>query len=349
MTDEISFPPLRDLSPRRHEARKQHLLGEIARTTGRGHLSGLTPPFRLCVVLPAVAVTGAAVAAAVITLLPAGSGGPGNAAAAVLDRLAQRVVAHSLTPKPGQYLFVGSEAENAAFDESQIGACETLVPDRREIWIGTDGSGLIRETYGPGRWVNRAVCMRMEQKYGPSVRWNLARHASSDWYAPQCLSLKPRNDLDWSSLSSDPQVLLQQITKNEASHSPGEEFSDIEAFLHETDAPPGARAKLLRAVAVIPGVQLLGAVRDHDGRPGIGFSYPKRGELIFDSNTGELLGEEGSGGVPGSWTVYLRETVVDDLPGTPPGPLHPPCTNGGGVSHDVPGGSVTNGAPLKSG
>ena len=31
MTDQISFPPLRELPPGHHEARKQHLLGEIAR------------------------------------------------------------------------------------------------------------------------------------------------------------------------------------------------------------------------------------------------------------------------------------------------------------------------------
>jgi len=32
---------------------------------------------------------------------------------------------------------------------------------------------------------------------------------------------------------------------------------------------------------------------------------------------------------------------------TPFEPLTPPCTNGGGVSHPVKGGSLTNGAPLK--
>lgn len=306
---------------------------------------------RLRFALPAVAVIGAAVAAAVIALLPSGSGGPGTAAAAVLDRLAHRVAAQPLTPKPGQYLYVGSQSENAAFNESPIGACETLVPDQREIWIGTDGSGLIRETFGPGRWVNPATCLRIEQKYGPGsdVRFDRSRHTGNDWFAPQCLSLKPSNAVDWSTLSSDPQVLLQQMRQLDGGpQTPGEDFVHIGDFLRETDAPPDVRATLVRAVALIPGVQLLGTVRDHDGRPGIGFSYPSQGELIFDPETGELLGEQGAGGVAGSWTVYLRQKVVDNLPGKPPGPLSPPCTNGGGIVHHVPGGTVTNGAPLKS-
>lgn len=189
----------------------------------------------------------------------------------------------------------------------------------------------------------------MLHKYGKAsdVPFELARHSGSDWYAPQCLSLKPRNNLDWASLSSDPQVLLQQIVPHGVQRTPAEEFSDIEAFLHETDAPPAARAKLLRAVGVIPGIQLLGAVHDHAGRPGVGFSLPSHGELIFDAKTGQLLGEQGTGEASGSWTVYLRQKIVDHLPGKAPGQLTPPCTNGGGVSHPVRGGSVTNGAPLK--
>jgi len=294
----------------------------------------------------------AVVAIVVIALLPAGHGGPSPAAAA-LDRLAGLVAARSLTPQPGQYLYVAQEEENGAYLESPSGACVIQALERREIWIGTDGSGLIRETSEPGHFssaADRAKCRGLVRKYGKgmarSLRFELTRRASSDWYAPQCLSLKPRNNLDWSSLSSDPQVLLQQISQNDPRHTPAEEFSDIESFLHETDAPPDARAKLLRAVGAIPGIELLGTVRDHAGRQGIGFSYPGHGELIFDSKTGELLGENG---VINAWTVYLRQKVVDSLPGTPPGPLTPPCTNGEGVSHDVPGGSVTNGAPRKSG
>ncbi len=286
-----------------------------------------------------------------VALLPVGSGGPNDAAAAALNRLAGLVAAQPLTPQPGQYLYVASKEENAAFEESPIGACETLIPDQRQIWIGTDGSGLIRETSGPGHWVNPATCLRMEKKYGhgSNLRFNLPQRTSNDWYAPQCLSLKPSNRVNWSTLSSDPQVLLQQMRQLEGGPpTPGEDFEHIRDFLHETDAPPAVRATLLQAAALIPGIQLLGTVRDHDGRPGIGFSYPGHGEIIFDPKTGELLGDQGTGGVAHSWTVYLRQKVVDSLPGQAPGPLTPPCTNGDGVSHPVPGGSVTNGAPLKS-
>jgi hypothetical protein len=351
MNDKVPFPPLRDLPAGRHGARKQHLLSEIADTARERRLVWpIGRPLRLRIALPAVAVIGAAVAATVIALLPAGSGGPTNAAAAVLDRLAHRAAAQSLTPKPGQYLYVGSEAENAAFDESQIGACETLIPQKREIWIGTDGSGLIRETSGPGHWVNPDTCRRMEQKYGPgaNVRYDLSQHSGDDWFAPQCLSLKPSNAVNWSNLSSDPQMLLQQMRQLDGGPpTPGEDFEHVGDFLRETDAPAAVRATILRAAALIPGIKLLGTVRDHDGRPGLGFAYPSHGEMIFDAETGELLGDQGRGD-PQSWTVYLREKVVANLPSDPPAPLGPPCTNGGGFGHDTSGGSITNGAPLKS-
>jgi hypothetical protein len=313
---------------------------------------------RWALAVAAATAVAVAVVAVLALLLPTGGGGP-TLAAAALDRLARLVAAQPLTPRPGQYLYIASESENAGFEESPIGACQTRIPEQRQIWIRTDGSGLIRETSGPGHWVNRATCLRMERKYGPgsNLRFNLSRHSGNQWFAPRCLSLKPSNAVDWSTLSSDPQVLLQQMRQLDGGPpTPGEDFQHIGDFLHETDAPPAVRATLLRAAALIPGVKLLGTVRDHDGRSGIGFSYPSQGpyptkgsssELIFDPKTGELLGTQGTG--PKNWTVYLQEKVVSRLPGKPPAPLEPPCTKqGGGVSHPVPGGSITNGAPLKS-
>jgi hypothetical protein len=324
----------------------------------------------------AVATTLAAVVTAVLALLPAGGGGPSTAAAA-LNRLAGLIAAQPLTPQPGQYLYIQSKSDYAAVEvvPGSSGNCVIRSIQHNQIWIGTDGSGLDRETYSRGYFTSpadRAACLRLARTASQKqeLQRQLAARTGNAWYAPRCLSLKPSNDLDWSSLSSDPAVLLQQIRRiydipptSSQQFLASQEFSDIAAFLHDTDAPPAVRATLYRTTALIPGVRLLGTVRDHDGRPGLGVAYTSNGqgtlpsgqpmpkysyELIFDQKTGELAGEQQTG-VAGSWTVYLQEKVVNRLPSKPPAPLQPPCDKrGGGVSHPVPGGSLTNGAPLKS-
>jgi hypothetical protein len=143
--------------------------------------------------------------------------------------------------------------------------------------------------------------------------------------------------------------------------TPGEDFQHIGDFLRETDAPPAVRATLYQAAALIPGIQLLGTVHDHNGRPGLGIAYPSQGpypgkgsssELIFNPKTGELSGEQGTG--PSYWAVYLDQKVVNNLPGEPPAPLTPPCAPGGaGTTKPIgpakhPHGSITTGAGLNS-
>lgn len=68
MTEQISFPPLLDLSPSELQAHKQHLVSEIAQQPEPRRLSlpGL-PSFRLRFALPAIAAVGAAVAAVIFT------------------------------------------------------------------------------------------------------------------------------------------------------------------------------------------------------------------------------------------------------------------------------------------
>jgi hypothetical protein len=74
MTDRVSFPPLRDLPPGRLEARRQHLLSEIAREPERSRLSLPAVPLRqrrrswrpasaLAVAVAALAGAGVAIAA----------------------------------------------------------------------------------------------------------------------------------------------------------------------------------------------------------------------------------------------------------------------------------------------
>jgi len=304
----------------------------------------------------AAAVTATAIA--VLVLLPAGGGGTSNAAAA-LNRLANLVAEQSLTPQPGQYLFIQSKSEYGAF----WGNCETRSIEHDQFWIGADGSGLDRTIKEPGHFTtsaDQASCVDLARAEGQQqvLRYNLAARTSNDWSAPNCLELGPKGG--WSSLSRDPHVLLQQILLStfglKTGPTPYDQLSTIESYLHDTDAPPAVRATLYRAAALIPGVQLLGTVRDHDGRPGLGVGLapyagstgPSPYELIFDPKTGELSGEIQTGPQAG-WTVYLPDKVVNSLPSQPPEPLGPPCQNNAeGIVHHISGGSITNGAPTTS-
>ena len=292
--------------------------------------------------LRVVAIAAAAVGVAVLVLAVFGWGGspagPSPAAAAVLDRLARLISAQPLAPQPGQYLYVESRSEYPAF----AGNCETLAVDHRHLWIGADGSGLLREITGPEHFSSssdRATCLQAT----PNLRLG-SGGTSNLWFAPHCFALGPTSN--WSSLSSDPRVLLEQMRHIDGGpRTAREDFVHIGDFLRETDAPPAVRATLYRAAALIPGVQLLGTVRDHDGRSGLGIAYASHGsiaELIFDPQTGELLGEQGNG--PRYWAVYLREQVVDALPSKPPAPLTPACVGYGGTIHQTPEGDVMTGA-----
>lgn len=287
----------------------------------------------------------AAVAAAVLVVELAGSGsgtGPSSATAAALEQLA-RIAANgpSLMPGPGQYLYVDSISDYPAIaDES----CITYATDHGELWIGANGSGLQRDLTGPTTFTSahdRAVCLAMKPSpLAPSGR-------SALWFAANCFQLGPTNDMQ--ALSTDPHTLLVQMRGLDGGpRTPAEDFVHIGDFMRNSDASPAVRAALYRAAALIPGVHLLGPVRDHVGRVGLGVAYDAPGvrhELIFDPRTSELMGEQDSGpGVLADWAVYLQTRVVDRLPEPPPVRLSPPCTGASGYITHTPKGDVQTGA-----
>ena len=155
----------------------------------------------------------------------------------------------------------------------------------------------------------------------------------------------------WRSLSRNPHVLLRQMRRIDSGPpTPAEDFVHIGDFLRETMAPPSVRATIYKAAALIPGVKSLGWVRDHYGRRGLGVAYTSHwntSELIFDHQTGELMGEQMTSrtGKLEDWAVYLRQRIVNQLPSKPPIPLSPPCKPphySGNTTH-TSGGDVTRG------
>jgi hypothetical protein len=293
---------------------------------------------------------GTLVAAAVVGVAAAvdvfGSGSPtapSPAVAAVLGRLADVAAAGpSTVPGPGQYLYVDSENDYPSITEARHGLCVTHATEHRRIWIGADGSGLLRETAGATTFTSpadRAACQTVISND------QLVGGRTSDlWFAPRCFMLGPTNDMR--ALSTDPRVLLAEMRRIDGGPpGPAEDFVHVGDFLRETDASPALRAALYRAAALIPGVRLLGGVRDHLGRLGLGVAYDAHGErqeLIFNPRTSALMGEQvvAASGSASSWAVYRESRIVDRLPGRPPAPLTPPCVNGGGIGRQTPHGAV---------
>jgi hypothetical protein len=166
---------------------------------------------------------------------------------------------------------------------------------------------------------------------------------SNLWFAPHCFSIGPNNDVN--ALPTDPQQLLVQMRRIDGGpRTAGEDFVHVGDFLRETDARPALRAALYRATALIPGTRLLGTVRDHLGREGLGVAHGNS-ELIFNPHTAALMAEQTIGD-PG-WTVYLASRVVNQLPHHSPLPLTPPCVNYGGYITHTPAGDVQTGARAK--
>src|SRR5581483_6754550 len=350
MNDNLIPPPEREFPETQFQLRKEQLLAAIRADQGRHTLR----PWRQRRGALAIGFAALAAAAVAAAILPSSGGGPASASAAILNRLASRVAAQSWTPGPGQYLYEDTESEWGAFD----GNCETRSVERDQIWVGADGSGLERETKQPGTFTSpadRATCLSMSKDQA-TVGYNLAARSSDDWFAPNCMAYG--QNTDWSRFSSDPQTLLQQIDQlyGGPNPTPSQEFNAVEQFLGQRNPPPDVQANVYRAAALIPGVQSLGTVEDHAGRSGLGLSISLvpvsrsgstksygTSEMIFDPQTGELLGQTDTGQLAG-WNVYLHKEIVNQLPAEPPVPLTPACpVTGGGTFQNIPGGLVMTG------
>jgi hypothetical protein len=302
------------------------------------------------------AVAACAAIVALVTIGVPGNGGPAGptpAVAAAFNQLANIAASGPrLAPGPGQFLYTDSRNDYSSQAIGRGGTCVTTAVQHRQLWIAANGSGLLRESSGPPRFTSAAdhsACLRIvgRSQLAPSSS------PSNLWFAARCFQLGPTNNMQ--ALSTDPRVLLRQMRRIDGGpRTPAEDFVHVGDFLRETDASPALRAALYRAAALIPGVRLLGTVKDHLGRAGLGVAFDSHGarhELIFDRRTAALMGEQDGavGGLPADWAVYLQSRLVRRLPQPAPAPLTPPCINSGGYDHQTPSGSVMTGQPVSPG
>jgi hypothetical protein len=249
---------------------------------------------------------------------------PVSALAAQLHRLA-RVAANQTPlgiPGPNQYLYTESQSSDVNGIDSGKGTCWLRQLEHRQSWISVDSGSAIQQSESQGQFTSpadRATCAAAGFT-DPAI-------ANSDWkqrFRPDTTASLVFPTTDWSSLSTDPATLLQQVHQIDGgADTPDELFANVGDMLRESDAPSAIRAALYNAAALIPGVKLIGSVTDPLGGSGIGIALEQTGkpvsELIFDPQTSELSAEEtlGADGQPTGWSAYLRQSIVDSLPDYP--------------------------------
>jgi hypothetical protein len=292
-------------------------------------------------------IVSAAAAALVITLLPPGShqgrrnnavprasagARPGTLAAA-LGSLSLAADRQPIEPAPGPGQFEYTESSWLNWIDTYNGPTTSYnvsYSERRQIWIGSDGSGRIVETYSNphlGSAKDRAGWIA-------AGRPSLAVAPTDSTFGRGQLSDGPPN---LNRLPDDPAKLaaLLYARKIEGGpKGPAEDFVQIGDLLRETYVRPALRAAIFTVAERIPGVRLLGTVTDQVGRAGIGLAYvhafPAQGQvvksvLVFDPKTSKMIAEETfvtytktGKTVLTAWADYLKSGVVDSETSTTP-------------------------------
>ncbi|MGH2656906.1 MAG: CU044_5270 family protein [Actinomycetota bacterium] len=271
------------------------------------------------------------------TVLPGVRGGASAEAAQVLRRAADVAGARPPVAAEGRYRYTRSESAYLWTSVEDGTSVSALVPEVRERWVASDGSGRIRSETGDPIFLGPRDRARYETC---CIRERWGGRTSDKTFGPGGLFYQ-----DVSGLSTDPAELYGQIERRAAKPLgaaddetgvtdegvPGavEMFVMVGDLLRETVAPPALRAALYEVAARIPGVELVGGVADPAGRRGVAVAIESdysgaliREELVFDPNTSELLAErqvllervpwlDAEPGAVIGWAAYLQSGTVD--------------------------------------
>lgn len=312
--------------PESRAAARAGLLARIEHSSGPARLR-TTPPWRRP--SPKLAVAGLALAALLIALpigILGGSGKVQPALGQALHRVAAVAAAQEpLAPGPGQYLFTRSKS---AYLQASGHAWSVLVPKQREIWSSFDDSrrGRVRQVTGKPRFVSAAQRAGWVAAGSPP----LPRVGGVEDSAISGGGFVDASELPTDSAQLRELIEAREIPRVEGPPGEAETFTLIGDMLRETYLPADIRAAIYELTAELPGVELLGEVRDPAGRPGTGIAFTDRKdgirhELIFDPATSALLGErdsivrsgayglEAPPGTAVGYAAYLESKVVDSV------------------------------------
>jgi hypothetical protein len=195
------------------------------------------------------------------------------------------------------------------------GQYDVFRPVRRQIWVGADGSGTIREIAGPYSFFTPEGEARWEVAGRPTLRDGL----SVDVFGPGELRGTASR---LAAARNDPEATWSVVNAR-----PVRSLHDVSELLGETIVPADLRRSVFEAASALPGVEIISALRDQLGRSGQGLAETEsngdRREVIFGEDY-ELLGyrltlldPEADYAPPCtviSWTGYLTRQWAEQMP-----------------------------------
>ena len=283
-----------------------------------------TPPRRTLRRAPrmAAAAAVAAVAAAALIVAFGDDGRLGAQSAKAAETLRHAAAEGGGLPralKPGEYWYVRSTTTwTTSVEGKGTGAYTAMGLEVREEWTAADGSRrwTTRQT-GPLRLPSARDRARWEADGRPDLLPAPSEDRTRTGFSLGVRKQSYRQLLD---LPRDPRLLYERFRDAAVECRCGNGIDDqtfviATELLRSTPLPTGLRAAILRAIALVPGIEQH-AERDVLGRPGVGVAYDGtqgRQALIFDLATYELLGDRsGAGG-----TADLESGIVDSVTARP--------------------------------
>jgi hypothetical protein len=204
-----------------------------------------------------------------------------------------------------------------------VGVFDAFVSKQREIWIGSDRSGMIRESSGPVAFFTEKGRVDWERAGSPALEYE----SSVNLFAPGCMG---GSRVRRARLIVDAKGLTPALAEHVRT------LNDVQSLLAEAVVDAEFCHAVYRIARQMPGVEVVPGLTDQLGRAGGGLARVEqqhRIELVFATDPSELLGYQwflaepqpfAPTGTLHSWSAFLERKVVNRLPhGIPPIPMSP--------------------------
>ncbi|HEY6761851.1 MAG TPA: CU044_5270 family protein [Baekduia sp.] len=246
---------------------------------------------------------------------------PATAQAVLLDLARAARSQPDGMPGPEQYFFVRSLTTRLQSGRPPTARNTSVVTYDRRLWTSPTAPGRLYETPITTQPLLGGKVTQMRSPQAPQ------RLPELDGYRVGHVKLT-RGEL--LTFPASPRAIVARMRKAAPRATTAQLFDGITGSLREQPAPPALRAALLKALADLPGVRLIGATKDPRGRRAVAIGLQGDGgtrtELFLDPKTSDLLAEREvltdpdahehsplPAGTTLSSTVYLRRAPVDSV------------------------------------